>query len=181
MRVVSEQSAEEMRWIAAHTALVPRLRDLAANVLRIVKGAGKPLELLRQMESCSAAIREYGAAHGYVPSYAVMHEILNCEAAWHEYRPWIKKGSTAAERDLEETERALAIRRIRDASLQVAASMLVDQMTLHTRAEHDIYEGVRMLEEARASRRGRYQERRSPPASRIKKGTTGKAKPPTKE
>jgi hypothetical protein len=158
MRIVSEQSTENIRRKKARDALVPKLRGLAANVLRIVKGTGKPLELLRQMESCSAAIREYAAAHDHVPGHELMHQILNCETTRDEFRPWVKESRKAlAPLDAEETGREIAIRKIRDACLQLAASILLDQLTQCSKAESDLYEGVLILDGARKRARRNYQ------------------------
>jgi hypothetical protein len=51
IRIVSEQSEAEIERKPAEGELDWRLRELAANVLRIVRGAGKPYELLRQMQA----------------------------------------------------------------------------------------------------------------------------------
>jgi hypothetical protein len=151
VRVVSEQSAEDIRKSRAKDGLVDPLRVLTANLLRIVRGGGKPVELLRQMERCAISIREYALAHGHLPSAPTIHHILDCEAAQLEYRPWIKEALAEELRRWEDDgslDRKEAERRIRNASLQIAASMLLDQMTQCSVAEYDFHAGAMMLEAA---------------------------------
>ena len=159
MRVVSEQSEEEIRRRKTREALAPRLRVLAANMLRVVRGAGKPLELLRQMEACSAAIRDYAEAHGCLPSVQLFNQMLDCESTWREYRPWIEEDRKKFEAEWAasgETDRKDAIRKIRNASLQATASMLLDQSTQLSVAENDMCAGVDMFEKARSAIIRRY-------------------------
>jgi hypothetical protein len=139
---------------------LPRvLGDLAANLLRIITGTGQPSALLQQMETCSAAMREYGAAQGCLPSAQVINQILNCNNTTkdhqsssdnHEGYPGggAEQGSQAAEQN-----RTEALQKIRNASLQIAAAMLSHQPIQQERGERNLYDGVELLE--RAIKKGR--------------------------
>ena len=72
-----------------------------------------------------------------------------------------------------EIDRAEAIRQMRNASLQLAASILIDQTTQSSKAEHDLYEGVRLLEEIKAARR----RLNVPSQLRCAKGSTSAPRP----
>jgi hypothetical protein len=149
MRLVSDQSKENIRKQRARDALVFRLREFAANLLRTIRGAGQPRYLFEQMEKCNAVMREYADAHGHMPSEQFVREILDrdkAQSSFHQSNAkqenlerWAADGSL----DLEVAERA-----IRRASLQIAASMLLGQTTFQTTAEHDLHKGVEMRETA---------------------------------
>jgi hypothetical protein len=149
MRLVSDQSDEDIRKRKSRDALEGPLRELAANLLRTIRGAGKPLELFDQMERCVALSREYAEAHGYMPSEGLLHEILDCDKAQRSFH----RGN-AKQADLErwaangELDLELADRAIRRASLQIAASMLLGQTTLETTAGYDLHKGIEMREVA---------------------------------
>jgi hypothetical protein len=174
VRVVSEQSPEDIRKNRAREALVDPLRVLTANLLRIVRGGGKPVALLRQMERCAISIREYASAHGHLPSAATINHILDCEAAQHEYRPWIKKAPAedlCRWEDDGTLDRNEAERRIRNASLQIAASMLLDQMMQCSAAESDFHTGTMMLEDAREKSR-RHHSSEKAATRKVRRGNS---------
>jgi hypothetical protein len=65
--IVSENSEAD---IARHSALARvewRLRELAANLLRIIRGAGKPYEVMLQMGELAEAIQAYQDVSGRPP------------------------------------------------------------------------------------------------------------------
>lgn len=67
MRTVSDNSEAD---IARHEALIlveSGLRELTANLLRIIRGAGKPHEIMHQMVDLAEAIQTYQAAVGSPP------------------------------------------------------------------------------------------------------------------
>lgn len=160
IKIISDQSEEELRRAEterrrqqALESLKYALRTLTANLMRIARGAGKPLEIMAQMVAVADAMREYHDAGGPPIAAEQIHTMLDCERAWSEHRPWIDKADRAP-RNPSEDLRAEAMRQIRDGALQVAASMLVDQLTHVRRGRDGILAGVRMLEEARELRAG---------------------------
>jgi len=160
MRVVSEQSEQDIRKRKAREALVYPLREFAANLLRVIRGAGRPLELLRQMESCAALLREYSKAHGRQADEQLIHDIFDCEVAENDYRPWIRQNRTENDRQRCEADGTAGIARaehlIRNASLQIIASTLLDQLTQRRFGTRDLGEGLRLLKDAKEKSRRYY-------------------------
>lgn len=133
MRIVSKQSEEEIRKRRTAEALAPVMRQLTANLLRIVRGSGSPKYIRHQLENCIRAIEAYEKAHKSAPD-ALFRRALDCDAAQVEFRPWIKK--------LKKTNRDEALKSIRRGSLQIAASMLVDTYAQQTAGESEVYKGI---------------------------------------
>jgi hypothetical protein len=160
MRVVSEQSAADIRRRKTREALTWPLRELTANLLRIANGAGRPLNLAKQLAACSAAFQAYVEAHNALPSEQEIHDILDCDLSWEQYRRIQKRRAEMKEilgEDYDEgtSERDRAERLIRKGALQVAASKLLSQIPQAASGEHDIYEGIRLMEVARAKSQAR--------------------------
>ena len=61
MRIVSEKSEADVAHHHALERVEWRLRELAANLLRIIRGAGKPYEMMLQMAELVGAILAYQA------------------------------------------------------------------------------------------------------------------------
>jgi hypothetical protein len=158
MRLVSDQSAADLRRRETREALVWPLRELTANLLRIAKRGGRPVSLVKQMSDCLGALKEYADAHGALPSEQEIHDILDCDLAWEHHRPWIKerrKEMVEAFGRVEDdsTERERAMKLVRKGALQAVASMLLGQIPQVSRGESDIYEGMRLIKEANAKAR----------------------------
>ena len=141
MRVVSSQS--EKRETAA--AVKVEVRELAANLLRIIRGARKPHNLWRQMRSCLTAAEDYYKAHGQLPSNPTLHQVLDIDAARDEFRPWIQR----SRKGIHPTKRERIEQKIFEASLQIVASTLIDQHTQVGVAHGALYEAIRELEAVR--------------------------------
>lgn len=150
MRVVSSQSSETIRKKKALEDLTAELRRLAVNLLRVIRGAGKPYELPRDIDRVAKALTEYAEAHGQFPDSDSIRSILDRDIALEEYRPWIVEGRQrrAREAATPEAQIELAISDIIDAALQIVASMFADQMTQLRTAEHALHLGVRRLKAA---------------------------------
>jgi hypothetical protein len=160
VRIVSSQSDDEIRRKRAHDDLVWPLRELTANLLRAAKGGGKPHHLPKQLTACLKAFADCAEAHGALPAAHEIFEILDPDKAFHDARPWIDESRKAtrkiAEGETGQTEREIAIGRIRRGALQAAASMLLDQLPQLRMGEQDIYEGIRLLGDARAKNAAYY-------------------------
>ena len=170
MRVVSERTEAEIRTYEAQAEVRYALRRLAANIMRVARGAGSSAELGNQMVDCIDAMDAYRDAAGNgVPSWD-LDQMLNPEVAEAEGRPWFKPSAEDLARWEEDgsTDRHSAEQDIRRACLQVVASMLVHQHPQQSRGESDFYEGLRRLEAARE--RGRaYDQARYAPVPRVRK------------
>src|ERR1700712_938674 len=139
MRLVSEQSEAQLQAYEARTNLKHALRRLTANLMRVTRGAGSSDQLAEQMVDCIEAMDSYGDATGNgVPSWD-LDQMLDPEQAQSEFRPLVKRDEASLARwEADGTlDRDLAERDIRRASLQVIASMLVNQTPQQTRGETD--------------------------------------------
>jgi hypothetical protein len=67
MRLVSENSPEQLARNRGAEQLRDSLIELAANIIRVVRGAGKPVELMRQADEFLNAVVAYREAVGYYP------------------------------------------------------------------------------------------------------------------
>jgi hypothetical protein len=144
VRLVSNQSEAEIRRLKAREALTLPWRTLAANILRIANGAGRPADLMKQLTRCTNAMQAYLEAHGRMPPEQLIRDILDCDRAFRGYRPWVEERRTKISEGMQ---------LVRRGALQVVASMLLDQLTLQHKAEYDIHSGAGMLQEAKAMKK----------------------------
>lgn len=149
LRVVSETPEIEIKRKRAEEDLDLPFRELAANVLRIVRGAGKPEDLLDQMQHAIDVSAQHRQVHGAWPAPSTLAEILRLDD------PNI--GS--------EVGLIRATHPICRASLQICASRLVQQDTHRRTAENDLHMRIVDIETARAKRRKTFvrKSRRKPP------------------
>lgn len=144
IRVVSERSEAEIKRQRATDALDGPLRQLASNILRIVRGAGKPYDLYEQMLAVLQAMNDYRDAVGAWPSSFEMDKILNArvERNWsdEDLKRWTEGGTLEME---------LAFDAICRGALQNVASKLVDQKLQIAAGENEVYEAVYRIEALR--------------------------------
>ncbi|MCJ2080179.1 hypothetical protein [Methylobacterium sp. J-090] len=159
MRLVSEQSKAEVNRRRALDRMKPALRRLTANLMRISRGAGHPHRLANEMADCLEAMNAHWAAAECGPSSEEIQRAIDPDAAQAEFRPWA--AGTDEDRARWEANGTFdidyATKEIRRASLQMAASMLVDQLLLVRKAEADMSDAIRHLEAARETRRAHFQ------------------------
>jgi hypothetical protein len=158
MRLVSNQSEDEVRFKKARDQLTWPLRDLTANLLRIARGAGRPEALKQQLEACLDVLVAFEQAHGIASAHVIRHEILDPDEAWRAARPRVEEGRQYPNYADEEAERDDALRTIRRGSLQAVASMLLNQQPQYSTGENEMYDGISRLERVRAARRARYRK-----------------------
>src|SRR5258705_10981212 len=70
----AEESADQQQ---AFEVLDDALRALTANLLRVVRGAGKPDEVGRNMTACTDAMVAYRNAYGHWPASDVLADIVD--------------------------------------------------------------------------------------------------------
>lgn len=170
MQVVSERSEAEIQTHAAEAKVRHALRVLAANIMRITRGAGASEKLGMQMVACLDAMVEYRDAAGHgVPSW-VLNQMLDPDKAQAEFRPWARQDEADMARweaegtlDCEDADRD-----VRRACLQIAASMLVNQLPQMSQGETDLFEAINRREAARERRRA-YHQAQITPAPRARK------------
>jgi hypothetical protein len=163
------------------------IRETAANMLRIIRGAGKPYELLMQMKKTIDSAIKFQEIHGYWPNDVMANELrLQDEtddclergrsgalALEHIYR-WTKDGTF---------EQMSAEHTLYRGVLQIIASRMIGQNTQERAGDSEFHQGLRELEEIREKRRRKYMEeqRASRPAPRRtapKKRKLSPRKPP---
>jgi hypothetical protein len=111
---------------------------MAANILRIVRGAGKPYNLRRQCIAVVAALDQYADAGGLIGEDEIRARLSIAEG----------ERRASEEADFEEG----AIR----GALQIAASRLLGQLSQVRNGEREFADGWIALAEAREARRRRY-------------------------
>lgn len=123
-----------------------RLRDLAANMMRVARGAGKPYEIGKQCVSVIDAMQSYRNLAGFYPSSGELSEMLNLRQFERDHG---LRGSESAW--------YMAEQKMVRGALQMAASTLLGQNTQHAAGSTELFEGFEVIEEIRDenSRRAR--------------------------
>jgi hypothetical protein len=170
LRIVAERSDKD---IARHNAAADMswpLRVLAANLLRIIRGAGKPDELEGQCENALAAMQAYLGATGNFPRHDIAEPLRMSTR-----RSRAIGAGRATEADIErwnangENAREDALETICRGALQMVASGLVGQLPQENAGESEIYRGLVVIEELReANRRAAVEAARVPRRTRRK-------------
>lgn len=166
MRVVSENSESDIARNEAAQDVEWRLRELAANLLRVIRGAGKPYDLPQDAASFVRAVVAYQEAAGHgVPSDELSAMLTDA----------VDQDIDRAQGD--ESDRAYAERKIMRGCLQIAASRLLGQRTQESAGDSELYDGARDLEAWREEQRRQWAAKVPP---RRSKAATAK-KPATKK
>lgn len=125
--LAKQQALDELRWPT---------REMAANLLRVMRGAGRPHELPQQVINLSDTILEAAERSNAWGIWSTIQEVL-CEAL----------------PDRDRTEIGDSYETIVHGALQTAASRLVMQRAQEVRGEDEMRAGVRQLDEVRKERR----------------------------
>lgn len=128
MRVVSEQSDEDVARRSADLDVQRKLRRLAANILRCCAGGGKPNYLPREMAEFLHARFRQSQAYGYTPALGSV-ATLSASAALQDHRDWVTDGSHA---DCP----------IAREGMRLHAAYLLDQMTHVSLAEGRMHDAI---------------------------------------
>jgi hypothetical protein len=158
MRVVSENSEAEIARQRAWSEVESHLRELAANFMRVTRGAGKPWEIGRQAQSLINAMQEHWDAVGHYPGSEAISNALSLDLD-----PDVRARMSA-----ENMVEIYARQKIVRGCLQFAASHLLGQMTQESAGRSEMHDGMRdwdkaieasnkrwAAEHARRTRRGR--------------------------
>jgi hypothetical protein len=117
------------------------MRELAANMLRIVRGAGRPYELPAQMAKVLNLMEDYREATGHYPSDYEIGDTINIRnEAGGRSDDWSHGIDTMVQ-----------------GALQVAASTMVNQSTQKSAGEHELIEGLAQIEKIREANRRKAQ------------------------
>jgi hypothetical protein len=146
-RVVSENSETELRTqrLLAEAEFV--YAEFAANFLRVLRGAGKPWDVLDHMAKLLKAV---SALDGFEVS---IDQIISPHRAFDRIRQL--GGASDRERWSQDGtyEWHDAENKIIDGALQIIASRIAGQLTHETKGEHELHQGLRWLEEVRDRQR----------------------------
>jgi hypothetical protein len=153
----------------AEEKLVVALREVTANLLRIVRGAGKSYELIRHFSEVIRAVSGFKDAAGHWPSAMMLSSALKLDDEVSEIYERHRSGQISQEsidrwkRD-GTFERMYAERVIHRGVLQIIASKLLEQKVQVSAGESEMHQGIRDVIEAREKRRKIWDERVATPA-----------------
>jgi hypothetical protein len=166
MHIVSENSKVDIARERAEWQVDASLRNLAANILRVIRGAGRPWEIPEQAQSYINALVDYQAATGHLPLSASAENSLSIDLdqerlgdAEDEYRQKVEARET-----------------IIGGALRIAAARILDQRLQVTAGERELSDGLRYLDQAREALRKKQKAEqpprppRRPPARRKRQG-----------
>ena len=180
LKVVSSQTDSELRRKNAEFELTYPLRALAANLMRIVRGAGDPDQIPDQLVQALKRYEKHVKEAGSLPKPKVVRRILDPETAMIEARPWIEVKDQETVDYLNRTgmaERQEAEELMRKGTLQMSASMLLGQHTQSIAGEHQMYEGHHLMRDALAAHNihwRRWQKERDKEEKRSRRQSKGK-------
>jgi hypothetical protein len=166
IRLVSEQSEADIAKKRAEEEIGIELRALAANLLRVIRGAGKAYDLARDMSSCLKAFQVYYDTHNVWPDSYRLEKALDFDP--DEYSRLKPDMDEAA---MDQWQIKTADNEVCRAALQIVASKLIGQRTQEHQGHSDLYSAIRSLDESREKRRARYaaEARPTKPPKRKKK------------
>ncbi len=144
-----ERVDRERRTEFAKLDVDDRLKSLAANILRVVRGAGRAYEIPEQIYACALAIQAYRDAAGLGLSDYELSEMLSVREEHH------GKGYSAADWDW-----ASGIEQMMRGGLQLAASRLLEQRTQEQAGQSEMFDGARAIERSREERRREFHPNR---------------------
>ena len=174
MRIVSENSDEDLKRREIDAEFRWAIRELAANLMRITRGSGKPHEIGRQAQDMINIIDRYRLEVGHFPWARDLSSHLDIWTGWDERE---KLGEVEFHCQTEE-ERLLR------AALQLVASRMLGQRLQESPAETELLLAIKSLGEAREERRkkimGAIVARSPKPAKAAKAKRRTKRKTPPK-
>lgn len=153
--IVSQNSEEDLRRAASADRVEAAVQELATNILRIARGAGKPERLIDHAVRYVEAARDFFQAHGCWP-VPELHDYLDIERKLSVHEP--RERAWCRGEDL----------MVRGA-LQVAASRLAGQRTQESAGQSEMFEGLYIIEKQREENRKAVSQRVTKPKPRARK------------
>jgi hypothetical protein len=151
------------------------IRDTAANMLRIIRGAGKPDELLMQMKKAIDSAIKFQELHGHLPTDVIIDD-LQVEDEQKTFLARAREGKldqATVDRWWEDGtfDKMMAENTIYRGALQSIASELIGQNTQKRTGENEFHEGLRQWMKIREERIRKEREaaRASRPTARKRK------------
>lgn len=155
LQVVAENTPAALVENEAVERLTWALRELTANLLRIVRGAGKPHDIVTHLDAVVETIARYRDIVGRWPLPDQISEALSIERdeEWQQRLMGPRLDRFYAEQQI--------IRGV----LQHVAGRLLGQTTHQSVGENELYDGIRALEEARKELRNERETASKPTQS----------------
>lgn len=153
IRLVSDnpnvQNTREREW--SENQFSWALRETAANMLRIIRGAGKPYDLLLQLQKTLETAVKYQEAHGRFPDVA---GYLRFESEYQQiqerfYRGELDQSYRREWWDDGTFSRMMAEHKIVRGALQMVASELIGQSTQRCAGHSELHDGIQRLDQIR--------------------------------
>lgn len=142
LTVAAETEPHELEKVQAARELDWETRELAANLLRVIRGAGNPAQLPQQIINLGEAILE-------------VHKSARAWAIWSAMEDTLHSGIPNYWESPESVRYETTIAR---GSLQLVASKLVHQRAQEAAGGREIDEGIDALERRREQERRRWAE-----------------------
>jgi hypothetical protein len=166
---------ERREWVSSEFSSV--LRELAANMLRVVRGAGKGSKLLTQMNAVIECAIRYRNLHDCWPSNDLIAGALRLEDEMEEILECGRAGMVGQNAiDRWEKEMMMAEHTMYRGVLQIVASGLIGQSTQKCAGESEFHEGLRRLEKIREAQRQKFLEQQRASRSTPRRPTPKKRK-----
>lgn len=158
LEVVAEQSDRALRTSRAAEQVRGRLIELAANVLRVSRGAGRPYSVGNECLAVVQAIQAYREAAGQWPPSELIASALDFTGP-------SRDGKMSDEARAAEYARERIIR----GAMQFAASSLLGQRTQISAGESEMRAGIQALDRAEREMWGEPVKRRARAAAPKRK------------
>ena len=167
-RIVATNTEADVAHVRAIQNVSWAVRELAANLIRVVRGAGRPDDIVDHAVAFTKAMVDYQEAVGSWPSGHDLSVSLSIR----------QDGEWKRQLDDDELDRLLAEGHVIRGALQIAASRLLCQTTQERAGDTQMGDGVRQLERLNAElqRKNRVATRAaSTRAAKPKRATIRKA------
>ena len=151
-----ERAEEEVLWA---------LRELTANLMRVTRGAGKPWQIVHE-------------AARFIEAVAAYRDV--CPSGFPDFTSLQVDTKPLSRLKGADLYRAMGEEQVVRGALQITASRILDQATQRAAGHHEMYDGLRAIEEARREAREERErvERERQAAMRAEKAAKRKkAKP----
>jgi hypothetical protein len=163
LKIVASNSHTDIERFQARERLTYPLRELTANLLRLCRGGGHAERLPDQIVAVAESFGAFREVHGRYPFSEELRAALNPDDAWRELRPtWLRSSDSTdtPERRLY-LEREAFTAEVRDASLQIVASMLLHQIPQLGRGEQDFWRSFYRLRDVHDEQTALWNQKRT--------------------
>lgn len=151
------------------------IREVAANMLRIIRGAGKPYELVLQMQRAIDAAVKFREVHQYWPQEVITND-LQIQSEYERICREGKLPQATIDRWWEDGtfDAMIAEHTILRGSLQTIASELIGQSTQKSAGKNELHDGIMSWIRNREERKRKREQ-----AHKAERGARKNKKPKT--